>query len=338
MKHKELNCSGFPAAYASLHSLKQIQASRLALARSVIALGPARLHHDLAGAMWWTLRGCSTVFSLLHADLRPTYGFRMQTASQRKTDAFLLAEALTRWFAQTHLKASVVTPLEAHTGTLGKAARKTPYPKAMPKGFRTSVYAGLKAEPDFLAFSSQTDVHVLESKGRAAFGPVGLTDKAIVEARNKALRQVCRVATVNGLTPVTRTACVFGFGSRELIGQVTDPPETDQFDYRAELPGLIERAYASVLDPSCRQYMQPMDGDFVGFEFAPGWRYGVHRGVYERLVSLRGEDSVAGLFEFLTEFRAGGSRLAGGIDVGPDGLMIAGKYDPRDDDMDFWHD
>lgn len=73
----------------------------------------------------------------------------------------------------------------------------------MPKHYRRAVKAGPKSEPDFLAFSAAGQVHVLEGKGRARANSHGVTEKAINAALNKALRQVCRIATMNGLPPAT---------------------------------------------------------------------------------------------------------------------------------------
>jgi hypothetical protein len=109
----------------------------------------------------------------------------------------MLAEALTHWFTQEHLGARVVVPLEAHSGSLIIANAGAPYPKQMPKYFRNAVKAGPRSEPDFLAFRGPGEVHVIESKGRANFDTYGVTDKEINAARNKALRQVCKIATVN---------------------------------------------------------------------------------------------------------------------------------------------
>ena len=175
MPHKSISCAGFPGSFAHLSSVSTINATRFALARSLITLGPSHLTHPLSGSFWWSLRGVVTIFSLLSSNLFPTSGFLQQTASRRKADAFLLGETLTHWFAQTHLGATIVVPLEQHSGSLVRTAASAPYPKIMPKYFRHAVKPGAKAEPDFLAFSSASQVHVLESKGRASSNISGVT-------------------------------------------------------------------------------------------------------------------------------------------------------------------
>ena len=256
-------------------------------------------------------------------------GFIHQSASQRKVDAFLLGEALSHWFAQTHLGATVVVPLEKYSGRLVSAAASAPYPKTMPKYFRHSVKAGPKSEPDFLAFSAAGQVHVLESKGRAGFHSYGVTEKEINAARNKALRQVCRIATVNGLPPVTRTACVFAFDQSGLTGQITDPPETRALHYNAEWPQLIQQAYATVLDPLFQEAAREIGGGNIGIEFMPGWQFGIDRDVYKLVRGVRDAESASRLLSFLTDFtpNTDDARPSEVRSVGSDGHVLIGGPD-----------
>jgi hypothetical protein len=274
----------------------------------------------------------ATIFSLLSSDLFPTLGFMDLTASQRKSDAFLLGEALTHWFAQTHLGANVVVPLEAYGGSLVPASASAPYPKQMPKYFRHSVKPGAKSEPDFLAFSTADQIHVLESKGRADFNSYGVTDKEINAARNKALRQVCKIATVNGLRPATRTACVFAFDQWGLTAQITDPPENRPYNYIVELPRLIRQAYSTVLDPLFEDAARDIGGNFIGIEFMPGWRFGIDRNVYKLVRNVEDARSAGQLLDVLTNFAQedDGASAAEERSVGRDGLILTGGPDYSD--------
>lgn len=258
------------------------------------------------------------------------------TASQRKGDAFLLGEALTHWFAQNHLGTNVVIPLEAYSGSLVMASANAPYPKQMPKYFRHSVKPGAKSEPDFLAFSTLDEVHVLESKGRASFNTYGVTDKVINAARNKALRQVCKIATVNGRSPVSRTACVFAFDQSGLSGQITDPPETRSYNYVVEWPRLIRQAYATVLNPLFENVAHGIGGNFVGIEFMPGWRFGIDRHVYKLVRSVEDIGSAERLLHFLDNFAPEYDvpHVAGEHSAGRDGLILIGGPDYSEK---VWH-
>lgn len=327
--HRAISCSGFPHGFGHLASISTITATRLALARSLITLGPSHPVHHLSGPFWWSLRGVATIFSLLSSDLFPTPGFMHQTASQRKADAFLLGEALTHWFAQTHLGATIVVPLEQYSGAMVPAATGAPYPKTMPKYFRHAVKPGAKSEPDFLAFSTAGQVHVLESKGRAGFNSYGVTEKEINAARNKALRQVCKIATVNGLAPVSRTACVFAFDQSGLVGQITDPPETEPYHYTTEWPQLIRQAYATVLDPLFENAAQEIGGNYIGIEFMPGWRFGIDRHVYKLVRGVENAESAGRLLSFLADIKpdADGGRLAEESSAGGDGHILIGGPD-----------
>ena len=186
-----------------------------------------------------------------------------------------------------------------------------------------------KSEPDFLAFSTAGQIHVLESKGRAEFNSYGVTDKEINAARNKALRQVCKIATVNGLRPVTRTACVFAFDQSGLAGQITDPPETRSYHYVAEWPQLIRQAYAIVLDPLFENAAVDIGGSYMGIEFMPGWRFGIDRHVYKLVRSIEDAKSAGRLLSYLTEFRPDeeGTRTAEEQSVGGDGFILIGGLD-----------
>lgn len=265
----------------------------------------------------------------MSSNLRPTPGFAHQTASQRKADAFLLGEALTHWFAQTHLGAHMVVPLETHTGFVVPHSTAAPYPKPMPKYFRHGVKPGAKSEPDFLALAGPGQVHVIESKGRASFGPFGVTDQVINAARNKALRQVCRIASVNGIPPMTRTACVFAFDQSGLTGQITDPPANRPYHYWAEWPDLVRQAYASVLDPLFESSARDIGGDYVGIEFMPGWKFGIDRHVYRLVRSVDNLETAGRLLAHLSNFTADTdrARIAEEYSAGSDGLLLVGGSD-----------
>ncbi|MCD4511960.1 hypothetical protein LQT97_12020 [Brucella pseudogrignonensis] len=287
----------------------------------------------LTGAFWWSLRGVATIFSLLTADLKPTAGFMRLTASHRASDAFKLGETLTRWFAQNHLNSVVFAPLENWTGTLGAPGPGFPYPpKSVPKYFRHSVKVGGKSEPDFIALTSAGLSHVVESKGRANFGPYGVTAQVVNSARNKALRQVCQIATVNGVVPETRTACVFAFDQSGTCGQVTDPPSNETYDYQTSVQILIRQSYAIVLDSLFQQFVTDIDVDYVGIEFMPGWKFGIHKALYRKLQNIKDEE---GAIEFLLTLNdppfeateiAGPNRRSH-RSVGRDGLILIGNPD-----------
>ncbi len=202
--------------------------------------------------------------------------------------------------------------------------KTAPYPKTMPKYFRHSIKSGAKSEPDFLAFSTVGQVHVLESKGRSGFNTYGVTTKEINAARNKALRQVCKVASVNGLLPVTRTACVFAFDQAGLTGHITDPPAMRSYHYIADWPQLIRQAYAIVLNPLFENSAQGIGGNYIGIEFMPGWRFGIDRHVYKLVCGIDDKQSVGRLLSFLNDFRPDKDRVIEEHSAGADGLILIG--------------
>ncbi|ASS56460.1 hypothetical protein [Rhizobium leguminosarum] len=271
-----------------------------------------------------------TVFSLLSSDLKPTAGFSKQTSSRQKTDAFYLAEALTHWFAQQHLNATVVAPVEQNLVSMVRSGSGSAYPKEMPKYFRHSLKPGTKTEPDFLAFA-ENGVHVLESKGRSNLPHGTVHQKEMNKARNKALRQVCAVATYNGALPLTRTACVFAFDSDGIRGQITDPPEIERNDLEGNTGSILQSAYAVALDPLFSRSLSPIYRDYIGVEFALGWKFGIHKGVYERLAQLPNDDDPTSFLEFVrgvASDETDGVRDDGNISFGPDGFVLIGGARP----------
>lgn len=206
----------------------------------------------------------------------------------------------------------MVVPLKAHTGFVVPHSTTALYQKAMPKYFRRGVKSGAKSEPGSLAFADPGQVHDIKSKGRANFGHFGVTDQVINAARNKALRQVCRIASVNGISPMTRTVCVFAFDQSGLTVQITDPPASRQYHYRVEWPDLVRQAYASVLDSLFEYSARDIGGNYVGIEFMPGWKFGIDRHVCNLVRSVEDADTAGRLLAFLSNFtpEIDGARIA----------------------------
>ena len=330
VRHRQLDSQGFPAVYAKKLAKGSISASRLALARSAITLRRSYPGESHLGTFWWIVRGISTVYTTLNHDLRPAPGFMRAPASYRADDSFLLAEALTHWAAQTYLDVDVLLPVERYPGLISLAPAGSAPTKTMPSGYRSPrKNTGMKSAPDFIGFGSAA--HVLESKGRANFGMYGVTNAAKVAARNKALFQVCRVNTVNGSRPATRTACVFSFERHVLSGRFDDPPSIDQLELRMETSELLRNYYAVILDPAFER-SATAHGDYIGVDFAQGWRLSVDRKVWEevrRLDNRKADDrgSAAQVLSILRERRRdfGDTDQADeGSSTGPDGLRLEG--------------
>lgn len=151
-----------------------------------------------------------------------------------------------------------------------------------------------------------------------------MEQKEINAARNKALRQVCEIARVNGAAPLTRTACVFGFDQFGTTGQITDPSATARYDCRIEWPSLIKQAYAAVLDPLFEANMREIDPGYIGIEFMPNWRFGINEAVYKRVRSVRDSASAIDLLQFLGDLETSGDRSlkVEGRSYGADGMIL----------------
>jgi len=326
--HRELKAAGFPAPYAKALAKAKISASRLDLARSAITLRPTYYGERSLGAFWWIVRGISTVFTTLNANLTPKPGFMMSPASYRSADSFVLAEALTHWTAQAFLDVDVLLPVERCPHAINLSAAGATASKTMPAGYRSPrKNTGLKSTPDFVGLGAAT--HVIESKGRANFGVYGVTNATKTTARNKALHQVCRVNTVNGAPPATRTACVFSFEHASLSGWIDDPPAFEQSNLEMRTDEMLRAYYGLVLDPLFEEFATPRDG-FVGLDVAPGWRLSIDKRIFEEVRGLDGENSAdrvrAALRERRTDLRAAG-KPEDGSSIGPDGIRLDGPAD-----------
>ncbi|MPR09221.1 hypothetical protein [Microvirga tunisiensis] len=304
--------------------------TRLNIASSLIKLGPTRGRFWRRDFFAWALRGWSTAYTLLQSNLRPSVGFSDSTETRRAFESYQLGEALTFWFAQHHLGVEVVTPVERLRDSISKHQLASPPPKGLPANYRAPKKVGPRSEPDLIGFSG-ADTHVLECKGLSSFAegrPV--SPSQVTSARNKALFQVCRIATINGVAPKTRTACVFSFDTATR-GLVVDPPETEAFDLRFNLASALRKAYASVLNEQFIEVSETVGDGLIGAQIAPGWTFGIDASVMGLVAALSDQASAERLLGYLKERRTQ-SPFTGGpmLDFGPDGLFLSGPEDNPD--------
>lgn len=323
MAHTELICEGFPVGIQRSLAGKKITAGRLTLVRSAITLQGAKSSMSVSGYFWAAARALSTVCFALDSTLRPTKEFARETASARAVTSYQLAEALSHWFAQTHLEIDVLAPLESSGASIVKASLDAPFPKSAPSRYRGPSKPALNSIPDFIGLAGG-DRHVLESKGRAHFAVGGVTNAIKVRARNKALYQVCRIATVDGAIPSSRVACVFSFQTRMTSGWVTDPGPLANLDLQLDLRQLLKSYYGVVLDPLFVEAATLARDGYVGVEFAPGWTFSIEETVWKGLQAMETEDDAQTFLSSLRESRRDVGRETEIDSFGPDGLRLTG--------------
>lgn len=322
--HRQLESSGFTGSFSKVNGIHHMGLSRRKLARALIALGPHQSRGPVSGFFWWACNGLSLALSQLDHDFRPSFWFRRAPNTLRGMHSYRIAEGLTRWFAQEHLRIDLLVPLEFAPFTVTKAASAKSFPKQMPPRFRQSVKIAPKAEPDFIGISGSS-YHVIESKGRADFRNHQIARTTINTARNKGLRQVCRIEAVNGEEPETRCACVFAFDNVGTQGQITDPPKTDTYRIEAPLHELVRSAYRVVLDPLFLENRRDIGDGVEGLEFAPGWKFGIEREVLKPLLAVQDEDSARRFCGFLAaRGRDREEEELEQVSLGRDGLALYG--------------
>ena len=120
---------------------------------------------------------------------------------------------------------------------------------------------------------------------------------------------------------------MFSFDQSGLAGQITDPPETQLNNYVAEWPKLIRQAYATVLDPLFENTATEIGGNYIGIEFLPGWKFGIHSDVYSLVRDVKDAKSASQLLTFLSNFTPAveSSVFAGVNSVGTDGHILIGR-------------
>lgn len=315
--HRELICDGFSPSLGA--AAKTLNASRLDLIRSAITLTPSKISR--MGYLWWMLSAYCEAHLLMTSDLKPTRAFAGLPISARATKSFWLAEALTHWFGMEHLKSTMVLPVERLGGRLVASPIAAPTPKIMPPTYSPPIKVGAKSAPDFVGIAGAKR-HVLESKGRSAFGKTGVSAAKKLLTRNKALHQACRVSTIDGISPDTRSACVFSFEAGATSGWITDPDAIDANDLPLELPRLIG-GYYDVVSLMLGEASRTSPG-YVGVEFAPGWRFSIADDVLGRLLEVRDHGSAEDFVAFLSEREARPPRGARHFSLGADGLLLEG--------------
>ena len=320
MKHRELSCTGFSAPFATKLSHATLSANRLALIRSAIALRASYVDLSYHGFFWLAVSGVSKICELLDHNLKPKPDFFVVTSTERAYNCYLLAECLGHWFSQKYLDVDVLLPVEKYGAKLVGMPAFASFPKAMPKGFRRSTKAQLKSAPDYIGLSGD-ERHVIECKGRSAPQFNGPSSPILVKARNKALHQVCRVSTVDGINPKTRTACVFAFAPKTTAGVVTDPGPIEQQTIRPNYPTMLRQYYSIAFDPLFQNAARPQ-GEYLAAEFMPGWSFAIHQSVWKAIQSVESERDARRFLALLRGMREHSQGTPAFTEAGPDGFKV----------------
>lgn len=315
----QIFCSGFPASYPLLRGTQSLSASHRDITRSMLTVGyPSRLQALTQVGRWRAVLLTSMIRGYLDRGLCTTPYFRSLEQSEKAAMSFLLAQAFTHWFAQTHMGLNYVVHVrgatERFTPARGALAMK---PGAGPLKPR--------ARPDFIGRASG-QYHVFESKGRSS--------RLAASSMAGALAQASMITTVNGSAPATRVAACFSFGAASVTGQIRDPEAgTTGFDLDFDDVAAAQKAYAFFLQPEIRNSASELVLGFQCVELGDGLIYGVDSDLLSKLDGLReltadnrSAEPLLGLLQERQEVYA--ERRSDDTSVGTDGVMLKGDTAP----------
>lgn len=267
-----ISVHNFPSPYSHLHSLQVLQASRADITRSLLAVGYSSKRQALLKVGLWRARLLvSLVRGYLDRDLSTTAYFRNLEQSEKAAMSFLLAQAFTHWFGETHMDLDYLVHVQGTSNWRAAAA-----------GLQLKQGAGpavARGRPDFIGRSTGA-YHVFESKGRTRSG--------LTQSMKSALTQVSAISTVNGLAPTTRVGACFHFSQTGVTGLVQDPPAAPTaYDVEFDEKQAVQKVYAFFLEPEIRAQLSEDVSGFLSFRFQDDTRYGIDQDVLVALDSFR---------------------------------------------------
>lgn len=280
----------------------------------MLSVGYASRHSAISSVgPWRTVLLLSMIQGYLDAHLHTTRYFRNLEQSEKAAMSFLLGQAFTYWFAQTHMNIPYIVHVKGAGHSWTPATRATVLkPGAGP--FRP------RARPDFIG-QSLRQYHVFEAKGRSS--------KISAAVREGALAQVSMIGRINNLAPVTRVAACFSFQPNGVTGHLQDPAaEPKALDLKFDDVAATEKAYAFFLQPDVRDGATEKISGFLCVDLGDDLTYGIDKKVLGTLDDLRSLVGAQRTAEPLLEFLAGRrseftERSTAEQSVGPDGIILS---------------
>lgn len=214
----------------------------------------------------------------LKRNLGTTRYFRNLEQSEMAAMSFLLAQAFTYWFAQTHMGLAYVVHVRGAKQRFALASSMTTLKGGTFKP---------RSRPDFVG-RSPGSYHIFESKGRS-----GTITTALMET---ALAQASMITRINGRIPTSRVAACFSFQANGVSAKIQDPDSIRGQNLVFDDVLAAEKVYSFFLDPEIRESSRPLIDGFQCVELGDGLIYGVDKKVITQLDILRplqGDNRVA---------------------------------------------
>ncbi len=305
---------GFSGAFHSLNGRASLSATRPDIIRSLLTVGyPGRRAAIHTVGRWRERLLVALATGYLDQNLATTRYFRNLEQSEKSGASFLLGEAFTHWYAQEKLRIKYLVHAKGMTSCTWTKGH-TPAPKS-------GAWAPAeKSRPDFIGVR-RGQYHVFESKGRVR--------KPSAATVGKALGQVSKLISVNGLTPTTRCACFFMLKESGVEGHVVDPPtDPEGLALTFDEWDALTAAYSFFLDVGIRDLSDEVGEGFDGREIEEGVYFALDRKVLAALrqrpteVTLR-QKRVTEVFDVVEgNAQAYQGRRTNDASPGPDGTLL----------------
>lgn len=210
----KLNISDFPTSYNHINGTNNFPISKFDIARAAITIGYPKLTSAILS--FGVFRMLELYFRTeTYLERNNNYWqlksiFKLLDSSEQKTISYFFGQAFTKLFAEKYLNCDQVDNFSNHKGNVAfNNNGKTFIPKH-------TLYTSKKnpKEPDLVGFSNG-QTHILEAKAYSS----GFKGSEFQHAIN----QVSIVDMVNGVRPITKTACFFDLSNNPIIGTIKDP-------------------------------------------------------------------------------------------------------------------
>lgn len=312
---------GFSGLFARLNGSVPIAATRVDIIRSLLTVGyPSRKAAIKLVGKWRERLLVAMATGYLDGKLSTTRYFRNLEQSEKVGVSFLLGEAFTHWYAQDRMRIEFLV----HVAGLTSCAWSS-------TGVVTSLKTGAtppsgKSRPDFIGIR-RTQHHVFESKGRIR--------KPGAATVSKALGQVSKLQTINGVAPTTRCATFFMLREAGADGRVIDPPvATEGLSVTFDQRDALAKAYSFFLDIAPRDLSDEVGEGFVGREVDDDIFFALDRKIYDAIRERPNDaakrqqqfDEVFGILEGRAHFYEG--KRSAELSPGYDGMLLLDRRGP----------
>jgi hypothetical protein len=307
-----LNISDFPPSHNHINGTDDMVVNKFDIARAGMVIGYPKL--SIAIFSLGVFRFLELYFrtetylekSNNFYQLKPI--FHLIDSSEQKAISYFFGQAFAKLFAEKYLNCDQVDNFGNHKGNVtfnnnGK--------KFVPKH---NLYNSTKnpKEPDLIGFSNG-GLHILEAKGYSS----GFKGSEFQHAIN----QVSIVDKVNGIKPITKTACFFDLSGNPIIGTVKDPDSPNSsidinFDKEAFIFNYYQLFNLKKLNRKTYWEVKIGDNKFAGFRLFntmyPRYFWGVDIDIFEQINNGEKLEFKKKFYKYENE----------NMSIGPDGIIF----------------